>query len=77
MATSSWQTAAGVRVLTGKNVKFGEESHRESSPSEHFKAIMGGIFFYRAGKNKFNPYFNYRLQTPTLNITGLVGPRGE
>jgi hypothetical protein len=37
MATSSWQTAAGVRVLTGKNVKFGEGSHRRSNPAEHFE----------------------------------------
>jgi hypothetical protein len=24
-----------------------------------------------------SPYFNYHLQTPLLNITGLAGPRGE
>ncbi len=44
MATSSRRTAAGVRVLTGKNVKFGEGSHRRSNPAGH---LVIGIYQVR------------------------------
>jgi hypothetical protein len=62
IATSSRRTAAGVRVITSKNVKFGEGHHRGSDPEGHFvigiyqrqgiMAGMGGIFFtVRGGTN--------------------------